>query len=43
MTSPAEITSVGKTALDRMWSPDADVAEVLGGVCDAIAPVLQGK
>ncbi|PPG87237.1 sugar ABC transporter substrate-binding protein [Rathayibacter sp. AY1F3] len=43
VTSPAEITSVGKTALDRMWSADADVAEVLGGVCDAIAPVLQGK
>lgn len=43
ITSPAEITSVGKTALDRMWSPDADVEEVLAGVCDAIEPVLQGK
>jgi len=43
VTSPAEVTSVGKTALDRMWSPDADVAEVLGSVCDAIEPVLQGK
>lgn len=43
VTSPAEITSTGKTALDRMWSPDADVAEVLGGVCDAIQPVLTGR
>ncbi|MUK00483.1 extracellular solute-binding protein [Vibrio cholerae] len=43
VTSPAEITSLGKTALDQMWSPDADVAAVLGSVCDAIDPVLKGE
>ncbi|NLP85322.1 sugar ABC transporter substrate-binding protein [Microbacterium sp. CFH 90308] len=38
--NPAEIAQKAKTALDAMWVPDADVAAVLGTVCDAIQPVL---
>jgi multiple sugar transport system substrate-binding protein len=39
-TNPAEIAKKGKTALDAMWKPDADVAAVLGSVCAAIQPIL---
>ncbi|MFI6288002.1 ABC transporter substrate-binding protein [Streptomyces sp. NPDC051018] len=39
-TNPAEIAQKGKTALDAMWKPDADVPAVLKSVCDAIEPIL---
>ncbi|MFC7620337.1 ABC transporter substrate-binding protein [Microlunatus sp. GCM10028923] len=39
-TSPAEIAQKGKTALDAIWKPDADIPAVLGSVCSAIAPIL---
>jgi ABC-type glycerol-3-phosphate transport system substrate-binding protein len=39
-TNPAEIAQKAKTALDAMWTEDADVAAVLGTVCDAIDPLL---
>jgi multiple sugar transport system substrate-binding protein len=39
-TSPAEIAQKGKTALDAMWTPDADVKTVLTSVCTAIEPLL---
>ena len=38
--NPAEIAQKGKTALDAMWTADADVEAVLGSVCDAIQPLL---
>ncbi|TDC74408.1 extracellular solute-binding protein [Streptomyces hainanensis] len=39
-TSPAEIAQRGKTALDAMWRPDADIPAVLRSVCTAIDPIL---
>ncbi|MBT2499568.1 sugar ABC transporter substrate-binding protein [Agromyces sp. ISL-38] len=39
-TSPAEISQKAKTALDAMWTPDADVKAVLSSVCTAIDPLL---
>ncbi|KRC65979.1 sugar ABC transporter substrate-binding protein [Aeromicrobium sp. Root236] len=39
-TSPAEIAQKGKTALDAMWKPGADVKKVLTSVCSAIDPLL---
>lgn len=39
-TRPAEIAQKVKTALDAMWTPDADVPAVLSSVCDAIDPLL---
>ncbi|MFJ6661226.1 ABC transporter substrate-binding protein [Streptomyces sp. NPDC091377] len=39
-TSPAEIAQKGKTALDAMWRPDADIPAVLRSVCTAIDPIL---
>ncbi|MFJ6572126.1 ABC transporter substrate-binding protein [Streptomyces sp. NPDC091292] len=39
-TSPAEIAQKGKTALDAMWKPDADIPAVLESVCTAIEPIL---
>jgi ABC-type glycerol-3-phosphate transport system substrate-binding protein len=39
-SSPAEIAQKGKTALDAMWKPDADVKQVLTSVCSAIDPLL---
>jgi len=39
-TSPAEIAQKAKTALDAMWSPDADIKSVLASVCTAIKPLL---
>ncbi|GAB2873613.1 ABC transporter substrate-binding protein [Streptomyces mayteni] len=39
-TSPAEIAQRGKTALDAMWQPDADIPAVLRSVCAAIDPIL---
>lgn len=38
--NPAEIAQTGKTALDALWTADADVEAVLGSVCDAIQPLL---
>jgi len=39
-TSPAEIAQKAKTALDSMWTADADVPAVLASVCTAIDPLL---
>jgi multiple sugar transport system substrate-binding protein len=39
-TSSSKINSLVQSALDPLWKPDADVAAVLGGVCQAINPVL---
>ena len=39
-TSPAEIAQKAKTALDAMWTPDADIESVLSSVCTAIDPLL---
>lgn len=39
-TNSAEIAAQVKTALDPMWTADADVKAVLGSVCDAINPLL---
>jgi len=39
-TGPAEIKAAGKTALDAMWTADADVKAVLGATCDALTPLL---
>lgn len=39
-TSPAEIAQKGKTALDALWKPDADIPAVLDSVCTAIQPIL---
>ncbi|GAA2154453.1 MULTISPECIES: ABC transporter substrate-binding protein [Glycomyces] len=39
-TNPAEVAQKAKTALDAMWTPDADVPAVLASVCDAIDPLL---
>ncbi|MEV7284742.1 sugar ABC transporter substrate-binding protein [Streptomyces sp. NPDC093252] len=38
--NPAEIAQKGKTALDAMWQPDADIPAVLRSVCAAIEPIL---
>jgi multiple sugar transport system substrate-binding protein len=39
-TSSAKINTLVQSALDPLWKPEADVAAVLGGVCQAINPVL---
>lgn len=39
-TNPAEIAQKAKTALDAMWTPDADIEAVLTSVCGAIEPLL---
>ena len=39
-TSPAEIAQKGKTALDALWKPDADVKKALTSVCTALTPFL---
>ncbi|MGW7680045.1 ABC transporter substrate-binding protein [Kribbella sp. NPDC054772] len=39
-TKPAEIAQKGKTALDALWKPDADIPAVLNSVCAAIQPIL---
>lgn len=36
----AEISQAVRAQLDALWEPQADVAAVLGGVCEAIAPML---
>lgn len=36
----AKLSTLVKTALDPMWKPDANVASVLSGVCQAINPTL---
>ena len=42
-TGPAEIAQTGKTVLDRMWTPDADVKEVLTDMCGALKPLLTAE
>ncbi|MEV6104291.1 sugar ABC transporter substrate-binding protein [Streptomyces sp. NPDC051940] len=37
----AEISAAVRSGLDPLWKPDADVAKVLAGVCDAIKPQLE--
>jgi multiple sugar transport system substrate-binding protein len=39
-TSSAKISTLVQSALDPLWKPDANVSTVLGGVCQAINPVL---
>lgn len=39
-TNPAEILQKGKTALDALWTPDADVRAALTATCEAIQPIL---
>lgn len=41
-TGQAEISQTVRAQLDAVWQPAADVAAVLGGVCEAIAPMLAG-
>jgi multiple sugar transport system substrate-binding protein len=36
----AEISQTVRAQLDALWEPDADVAAVLGSVCEAIDPML---
>jgi multiple sugar transport system substrate-binding protein len=36
-----KIDLAARAEFDKLWSPDADVAAVLGGVCAAIDPLLQ--
>lgn len=40
-TDPAQVAQLAKTALDAMWTPDADIKKVLSSVCTAIEPLLQ--
>jgi ABC-type glycerol-3-phosphate transport system substrate-binding protein len=42
-TGPAEIAQTGKTVLDRMWTPDANVKEVLTDMCGALEPLLTAE
>lgn len=39
-TNSAEIQQTVRSALDAIWTPDADVSKVLGDVCDAMQPLL---
>ncbi|MFG6444321.1 ABC transporter substrate-binding protein [Microbacterium sp. P06] len=41
--SPAAVIQAGRTTLDRMWTPDADVEQVLTDMCGAIDPVLAAE
>lgn len=41
--SPAAVIQAGRSVLDRMWTPDADIEQVLTDMCGAIDPVLSGK
>lgn len=41
-TDSAEINQAVRSALDPMWQADANVADVLAGVCTAIEPLLAG-
>lgn len=40
-TNSAELTQKVRASLDPLWTPDADVAGVLNGVCSAIDPLLK--
>ena len=42
-TGPAKIAQTGKTVLDRMWTPDADVDGVLDEMCVALKPLLTAE
>jgi ABC-type glycerol-3-phosphate transport system substrate-binding protein len=42
-TGPAQIAQTGKTVLDRMWTPDANVKEVLTDMCTALKPLLTAE
>ncbi len=37
----AELKEQVRIALDDLWTPDADVDEVLGGICGTIEPLLE--
>jgi multiple sugar transport system substrate-binding protein len=39
-TGQAELSQAVRSALDPLWKPDADVPDVLAGVCAAINPLL---
>lgn len=39
-TGQAELSQAVRAALDPLWTPEADVAAVLSGVCSAIDPLL---
>lgn len=39
-SNPAEIAQKAKTAMDALWTPEANVPAVLGNVCTAIDPLL---
>lgn len=41
-TNSAEIQQTVRSALDAIWTPDADVSAVLGDVCGAMQPLLEG-
>lgn len=38
----AEIQQLTRSALDALWTPDADIPAVLGSVCEAIQPLIDG-
>lgn len=40
-TNQSEIAEAVRSALDPLWTPDADVEKVLGDVCSAIRPQLE--
>ncbi|MDF2666433.1 MAG: ABC-type sugar transport system, periplasmic component [Microbacterium sp.] len=40
-TGAAEIQQEVRSGLDGLWVADADIAGTLGGVCDAIGPLLE--
>ena len=39
-TDSAKIGQTVRASLDAMWTPDADVASVLDGVCESVEPIL---
>ena len=38
-----ELNQTIRAALDPMWKPDANVGQVLDGVCTKIKPLLERK
>ena len=36
-----QIDAAARPVFDQLWNPDADVAQVMSNVCDAIEPLLQ--
>jgi multiple sugar transport system substrate-binding protein len=39
-TNSTKVATLVQSSLDAMWKPDANVTQVLGGVCDSINSVL---